>query len=447
MSDKAPLLEHQKIGAEFLREGGRAVLADEAGLGKTRTALEAAEGRTLAIVPAALLDTVWAREVQRWRPDLDIQLTSYSSLCARTADDRGHFTKPQPKPRLELKGPWDTVICDEAHYLKGRKTKWTLATEKVRTDRLFMLTGTPMPNWGHEIYMFLRLMHPGDRRFSSYWRWVQNWFLLGYNHHSGRDTEVLGLLPRTTWDDLAAECGLLGKWLRRNEDEVDLPPLRIERVEVPMTDSQRRLYTKLKKELFAVVEQTGNEIISWSPGGVWTKLYKLCTGISVEDPEAPWRGTSGKLQWIVDMVAERTSPTVLGCVYRSSAEQVARAIRETSGHSVGVIHGGYSRKDRNETANAFTDGELDVLVGTMGTISEGFTFTRADTAIVVERDPRPMRNYQFRKRIHRISQTKPCLVYDLVSPGTYDSAICELLADKEDDQELAIRAFDALQLV
>lgn len=442
-----PLLEHQKTGIDFLQSAERAVLADEAGLGKTRTALEAARGRTLAVVPAALLDTVWAREANRWRPDLDLTLTSYSGLCLRTANAKGHLVVPQPKPKVELKGPWDTVICDEAHYLKGRKTRWTLAVEKVRTDQLFMLTGTPMPNWGHEIYMFLRLLYPGDRRFSSYWRWLQSWFLLGYNHHTGRDSEILGLLPRTTWDDLARECGLAGRWLRRDESEVDLPPLRIQRVDVPMTATQRRLYAKLKKELFAVVEETGNEIISWSPGGVWTKLYKICTGVSVEDPEAGWRGTSGKLEWIADMVAERTSPTVIGCVYRSSAEQIARAIRETSGHSVGVIHGGYSRRDRTATANAFTDGELDVLVGTKGTISEGFTFTRADTAIDVERDPRPMRNIQFRKRIHRISQIRPCLIYDLVCPDSYDEAIGQLLAEKEDDQELAIQAFDALQLV
>lgn len=441
--------DYQKTGSAFLRKAHRGILADEPGLGKTNQLLMAAEGRTLVVSPA-MLEDVWMStdprdpgEIQRWRPDLDAQWVSYSSLCLRNG------RKVLPEPRPEWQGPWDTVIFDESHYLKERKTKWTMAAQKIKTDQLFLATGTPLPNWGHEIFTALQLIHPELAKpgatFGSYWRWVEQWFATKASYFNPHAREIGGLLPGWSWEDFTEQNNLGGHWLRRQRDDVlsDMPPLTQQRIYLDMTPEQAKVYKQVKKDLYAEIEETGNEIISWSSAGVHTKLLKLCTGIESEDPDYAKDGC--KIAALREIMHDRTSPTLVFTVFRQTAQAVARALRE-DGFSVGVVSGDYSVSDRKDTVRTFRKGDLNVVVGTLGTISEGLTLTAADTCVFVERDPRPSKNEQALRRIHRYGQDRPCLSIDLVTKGTVDVHMLELLAEKTDQQMAAMTAFDLAQL-
>lgn len=451
---------YQQEGTDRLREASRAVLADEPGLGKTNQLLMAAEGRTLIISPA-MLEDVWMSEdprdpgeLARWRPDLLeqglVEWVGYSSVCDRGEDSRGRLSKVLEVPRPQYKGPWDTLILDESHYIKERNTRWTKAIGKIRTDRLFMATGTPLPNWGHEIYTTLRFLYPDQAKpkgqFGSYWRWVAQWFAVSANQFNAQARDVGGLLPGWDWEDFAIGNGLQGRWIRRVRDEVlpDMPPLTQQVITLEMTAPQAALYKRLKKDLYAQVEETGNEIISWSKSGVWTKLLKLTTGIESEDTDYPHY--SNKISAVRELMIGRDHPTLVFAMFRNTAEKVAEALRQ-DGHRVGVISGAYSVPDRKATAKEFRRGDLDVLVGTLGTMSEGLTLTGADTCIFVERDPRPSKNEQALRRIHRYGQTRPCLSIDLVTPRSADSTMLKLLSEKSDQQMAALTAFDLIQML
>jgi SNF2 family DNA or RNA helicase len=82
----------------------------------------------------------------------------------------------------------------------------------------------------------------------------------------------------------------------------------------------------------------------------------------------------------------------------------------------------------------FQAGKLDVLVGSLETISEGLTLTAADLVIYVEHSWKPSRNEQALRRIHRLGQTRPVTALDYVTPGTVDEGKRELLATKTDRQ-------------
>ena len=85
------------------------------------------------------------------------------------------------------------------------------------------------------------------------------------------------------------------------------------------------------------------------------------------------------------------------------------------------------------------------LIGTIATMSEGFTLTQADTCIFLERDPRPSKNEQARRRIHRIGQERPCLSIDLVTPRSVDETMLKLVQEKTDHQMAVLTAFDLVQ--
>lgn len=432
---------YQVAGTEFLRSTGRAILADEAGVGKTNQLLLAAKGRTLVMSPAALRD-VWLDEIEAWEPpDAEFHWVSYTGVCKRVPEKPG---KPAsiviPALRDTIPKRWDTVICDEAHYLKNKSGNWAKVVAKLKSEQFFLATGTPLPNWSHEIFMLLRLLYPGDKRFSNYQRWLGEYFRVwnppwGGKHH----VEVRGLHRGLTWEEVAQEWGLEARWLRRILDDVlpDLPPMTTQVINVEMRPKQAAVYKRLQTEWLAILPDTGNEVVSWNDGGIYQKLLQCSTGLSTLDPGET---VSCKLDAVRDLMVERQHPTILFCIYKNTAEALVK-LMDKLGRSVGVVSSAYSVDVRRTTVKKFKDGEYDVLVGTLGTLSEGFTLTRADTCIFVEHSPRPVTNVQARRRIRRFGQERPTLAIELVTADTVNEDLLRLLADKTEDIDAAITGF------
>lgn len=442
---------YQKQGTEFLLNAERAILADEPGLGKTNQMLLASRGRTLVVSPA-ILEDVWAEETDAWVDENTAQIywVGYSSVCRRVSKEPGKpATHVTSEPRDWLDRDWDTIIFDEAHYLKNRSTHWTKALLGLakRAGRVYQGTGTPLPNWGHEIYMTLRFLYPTDRRFTNYWKWIERWFQTWKPPYGG--TDIRGLHRGVTWEEAAIEWGLPGRWLRRDDEALpDLPPMTYQTIRVAMNDPQARAYRSLKKDYLANLGD-GREVIAWNDGSLQTKLMMASTGLATLDPE---RAVSfkepggGKLAAVRELMTDRTRPTILFCAFKATAESLGCLMR-SMGRRVAVVSSAYSIEERKQAVRDFKDGKLDVLVGTVGTLSEGVTLTRADCCIFVERSPRPTTNHQARRRIRRFGQERPTLCIDLVTTDTVDEGLSKLLADKEQDSDLALTGIQVAAMI
>lgn len=198
-----PLLEHQRRGAQWARFVNRGLLADEPGLGKTRQAIEAFDGgRNLVVAPALILQSgTWQREIEAWsrHPNRWV-LASYTSLNLRERTGGSGNRPIAGRARPEFKGPWDALVLDEAHYIKGRGTNWTataLALGK-HSDFALALTGTPISNWAPDVFTTLQLLNPDESgrggKFGSYWRWVESWFEVSASRFGGEGSREIGEL-------------------------------------------------------------------------------------------------------------------------------------------------------------------------------------------------------------------------------------------------------------
>lgn len=357
------------------------------------------------------------------------------------------------RPKPDYRRHWGTVICDEAHYLKGRKTKWTLAVEKLQTDNLFLLTGTPVPNWAHEIYMLLKLIKPEGVDLNSYWRWVDRYFVT-YTGPGGKGRRIGKKKREVPWERFVTENRLDELMLRRNEkeswtdrpalwgvDEDSFLPTDDGIVEVEMVPVQRRLYKDLKRDYLAWMP-SGEEVSAWSGGGLHTRLAQVSTGLEILDPSS--KG-SGKLDALQELVEDRPgTPLLIACKFRGTVREVASRLRAL-GREVTTIMGGDSRGS-GEAAARFQAGEGDCLVATLETISTGLDLYRASTVIFVERSWRPDVNKQTIKRLHRMGQEQPVTVITLETQGTVDANIGRALGDKTEQQMemLSAQAFASL---
>lgn len=483
------LRSYQADGLEFLRSHPRAFLADEMGLGKSAQMLLAAEGRTLIVAPAMVLDGgTWRDEIAKWVPDRaeDFTTVAYSGLNLRqTVETKVAYRETDPETgkqvtkfrirksskivdvlKPEFRGRWDTIILDEAHYIKGRKTTWTKVLRPLckKAGRAVLATGTPIPNWAMELFTSLQILYPEEARpggrFGSYWRWAETWFDTTPEivYIGGRQKEVAhvgGLLGCTQVCEekpLNAPCdhyiaffraNLGDRFLQRLRDDVltDLPPLTVEKILTPMTSVQGKAYRQMKSEYLAVLED-GALRVAWSSSAHHVMLDKISTGLNILDRDAdPMKG-SGKLQQLQYDLEQRTRPTLVTAHFQPTVE-AACAVARGLGQSAEFIHGGTSRPDRARIVERFKAGRLDVLVGSLETIAEGLTLTAADMVIFLETSFKPSRNQQALRRIHRIGQERPCSALDYITPGTVDEGKRELLKAKTDHQ---IRTLSVAQM-
>lgn len=446
------LRSYQREGLEFLRKHPRAYIGDEMGLGKSAQMLLSTEGKTLIVAPAMVFDGgTWRDEIEKWAPERaeDFTCVPYTSLCVRD----GRKVLPVAKP--EYRGRWDSVILDEAQYIKGRKTTWVKPLDKIvrMAGRAVLGSGTPIPNWAEELFTALRMLYPEKvgpgRELNSYWRWAERWFdttpeiiyVRGEQKEVSNVGQLLGCTQLCEEHPPTDPCehyrafftATLGdRFIQRLRDDVltDLPPLTVETVECPMVKRQGVAYRKLKKDYLAEMTD-GTLKVAWSSSAAHVMADKVSTGLEVLDPAAV--SASGKLERLRYDLAQRTRPTLVVAHFRAAVE-AAVAVARGLGMKAEFVHGGTSRPERRRIVEEFKRGDLAVLIGSLETIAEGLTLTAADVVIFLETSYKPSRNQQAMRRIHRIGQERPCTVLDYVTPGTVDENKRELLATKTDHQ-------------
>lgn len=472
MSSKPPLREFQRENVDWIRKEKRGLLADEPGLGKSRSALEGFSGldRVLIVAPSLVLETgVWHEEVEKWGDDnTNYFVAPYSMLNDRKdrrtkkeiAQGRAPRYAPINRLRKEWRGHWDGVIVDEAHYIKGRDSRWTWAVKQLarNSDNLILLTGTPIPNWAHEVFTLLQTLYPEEGKrgneLGSFWRWAEQWFDCSPTEFSRGNPvvgDLLGCTPACMLRNADNPCRHYREFARANfgskymrhlrVDNLDLPPIRHVDIPTPMDRSTRRSYAELKNQFATDIGP--HEVLAWSQGAKNVLLDKLTTSPWLLHKEGEPHG--GKFEQLRVDLQERTRPTVVFAHYRDSVEAAAR-VAESTGASAGYIHGGTSERENARMVRDFKSGKLDVLVGSLETLSEGLTLTLADEAIFLERSYKPSRNVQATYRIYRLGQDKEVTIRRYITPKSVDEGKEKLLAVKTDHQMRTLSAADLLRV-
>lgn len=475
---KAHLLEHQRTGIEWIQRVGRGLLADEPGLGKTRIAIEAFDGgHNIVVAPKLVIDGgTWRDELEKWSKDPSKwTVVPYSQLNMRKATEadpkkglKGGGYSPVNALREEYRGHWDALVLDEAHYIKGRNSSWTWAANHISrsSDATLAMTGTPIPNWAHELFTVLKAINPEEgrigKKYGSFWRWAEAWFDTSPTRFSGGNPvvgELLGCIrggkegfkrcmARPANDPCQhyvefTKSNLGDQYLRRwREDCLDLPECTTQQVEIPMSVAQGRLYRELKKDFASSYED--QEVVAWSQGTLNVMLDRITTSPWLLNPTGvPKDGKFDRLKFDLE---SRSRPTLVLAHYRETVEACAKLATHI-GARTKFIHGGTTGDARGRAVAEFQAGKLDVLVGSLETISEGLTLTAADMAIFVETSFKPSRNEQATFRIYRLGQTRPVTILDYVTPKTVDSKKRRLLATKTDRQMRFMTAAEYKELL
>lgn len=441
---QATLRPYQEDGVSWLQRlrasGVAGVLADDMGLGKTlqtiaHLCLEHARADvvkpSLVVVPTSLIQN-WKRELGRFAPHLvvsvwhgsdrhgdgqaleaaQIIVTSYSLLVReqeRWAQRAYHY-----------------LILDEAQAIKNPRAAAREAARTLDAAHRLCLSGTPVENHLGDLWSLFDFLMPGLLGNASE-------FQAGYRAPIEQDKNEAQLQ--------ALRRAVTPFILRRTKDEVatDLPPKSILVRPVRLEGDQRRLYESIRVAAHADVRRVvRSKGMAGSTIAILDALMKLrqvcCDPRLVSVSSARRVNESAKLDCFFALLTQQLAEgrrVLVFSQFTSMLSLIAEGLALR-----GILHlmltGG--TQDRQAKVDAFQAGKADVFLISLKAGGTGLNLTSADT--VVHYDPwwNPAAQAQATDRAHRIGQTRPVFVHQLIVAGSVEERMLDLQRQK---QELA----------
>ncbi len=300
--------DYQLEGYQWLARlsswGVGGVLADDMGLGKTVQALgvlldRASDGPALVVAPTSVGEN-WVRETQRFSPTLNPLLyrdSDRDSLIEAAGPNDLVIVSYQLVQRDAARfasRAWNTLVLDEAQFIKNAQTKTSQAIRQIDADWRVGLSGTPLENHLGELWSLFRTISPG---MLGSWDRFRNRFADPIERH--KDDDRRKSLARLVRPFI----------LRRTKDAVlkELPPRTEMTMHAELSAAERKLYEDARiaalAELSGVAgegQQAGQQRIrtlAWL-----TKLRQLACHPRLVDKT--WKKGSAKLELLMMLVNE-----------------------------------------------------------------------------------------------------------------------------------------------
>lgn len=436
---------------------GRAILADEVGLGKTIEAglilkeymMRGLVKKALVLVPASLV-LQWTRELnEKFSIGAFAQRNEWSWTTYHVLVSSIDTTKREPHRSLVLEQDWDLVIVDEAHKLKNRKTKnWELINRLCK-KYLLLLTATPIQNDLKELYNLINLLKPGQ--LGSAQHFTANF--IEQKRKPKNPVELKEALSQVMIRNKRSEGGIY--FTNRNVASI---PLELSRQERELYDE---VSSFVKEEYLKRRAEKGNVLplitlqreICSSPYAALPTLERM-----YKDPKTPDslktriehlhqmaesiplnEYTKGKM--VIDLVKQTNDKVIVFTEYRASQEYLMYMLEQTDIRAI-PFRGGFGRGKKDWMKDLFAK-RAQVMVATEAG-GEGINLQFCNHVINFDLPWNPMRIEQRIGRVHRLGQTRDVFIYNMATRGTIEEHIVNLLQEKIRMFEMVIGELDLI---
>jgi SNF2 family DNA or RNA helicase len=447
------------------RMSGRAILADEVGLGKTIEAgivlaelrLRGLARRVLVLAPTGLV-AQWGEELERkfalptvvanregWTnaPLLSAGIEDPVVLAPLAAARR------TPLCDLLTQTEWDLVVVDEAHRVRNPRTASSKLVRSLRARFMLLLTATPVENRIDDLYHLVSLVRPGHLGTIG-----------DFRRRHGAAPRRGSASPKPVASEATPSVAALGDLRRcmrevmirhrRSEVSLMLPRRLAETLCVQPSDAEAGLYEQIAQRVRsegreagagrAMAMRTVLRLAGSSPKAVAPTLDRM--GWTAQAEAARSVSTCAKISALGILLQRHAAAGEKVIVFTSFRETLTQLLATAQGLDLPVAeyHGGLDRRAKDAAISSF-EHDVDVLVSTESA-GEGRNLQFCHAMINFDLPWNPMQIEQRLGRIHRIGQTHDVVLTNLVSRGTIEDHILDVLHTKLNLFELVVGELD-----
>lgn len=421
------LRDYQKKGYQWFKSlsayqlGG--ILADDMGLGKTIQTIafllsEKRKRPHLVVVPSAVVYN-WKNEFDKFAPDLSVEimtgLPDERKEQIRNKQDKDVWITSYGTLRQDIDLyqdiHFDTLILDEAQFIKNYMTKSSQAVRQIHARCRFALSGTPIENSLIELWAIFQAVLPG---------------LLP-------SQKVFNQLPHEKIVKLTKPFILR----RVKEDVLTELPEKIESVYLTeLTTEQKLIYLgylrHIQQEATEAIHQDGFHQSRMKILAGLTRLRQICCHPSLFMDS--YDGKSGKLEELLDLIHQSIEQGKRLLVFSQFTSMHDLIRKELAAVEIDYfyLHGQTPARERLAMAERFNQGEKQVFLISLRAGGTGLNLTGADTVILYDLWWNPAVEDQAAGRAHRFGQDKVVQVIRMITEGTIEEKIYELQQKKRE---------------
>jgi len=451
---------HQVVAClKVLRElGGRALLADEVGLGKTIEAglilkeylLRGLVKRALILVPVSLLT--------QWREELSNKFMLRTTVATGPDDwgkgplviasiDSAKGARNRERVREQV---FDILIVDEAHRLRNHKTVAWKFVHSLDVKYMLLLTATPVQNDLRELFSLVTLLRPGT--LGTY-RSFRKQFMVRGDRRLAKNTHSLSRL-------------LTEVMVRTSRSQAEVPFTKrlVQNIGFRLSEEERGLYsavsdlvrellgrdeTNIERQWYFTLLVLQKEIGSSSFAALRT-LERICANplyraardrFSELCDMARSIKYNSKCEGLLRLLEQRKEKMIVFTQFKSTLDYL-RKVLEAAGASVAVFHGSLSASEKDEAISNFRRSSQVLLSTEAGGEGRNLQFCRK--VINYDLPWNPMRIEQRIGRVHRLGQKQDIHVFNFTTEDTVESYVLEILHKKISMFELVVGEMDLI---
>src|SRR6202023_1577432 len=321
---------------------------------------------------------------------------------------------------------WARVVCDEAQNIKHHATKQARAVRALPAATRIALTGTPVENRLSELWSIMEFTNPGLLGPAE--RFRENYAIPIERHGSDDAARALQRLTQP----------FMLRRLKTDRTIIsDLPDKQEMKVWCNLTAEQASLYAATVADMLSRIEDAADDI---SRRGLvlatMARLKQVCNHpahLLGDGSRLPGRsGKLARLEELCEEIAAEGDKALCFTQYAEFGRMLQPYLAARTGCPVLFLHGGTSRKQRDELVARFQEADEPMLfLLSLKAGGTGLNLTAANHVIHVDRWWNPAVEDQATDRAFRIGQRRDVQVRKFVCVGTLEERIDAMIEQKK----------------
>lgn len=443
---KGELRPYQMTGLKWLwtnvTKGFGVCMADDMGLGKTIQVIslilklkedEKLKKPVLVICPTTLMGN-WMKELQMFAPSLDAVV--YHGTERKLEVNHDVILTTYAIMRIDVeelkKHQWGMVIVDEAQNIKNPDTAQTLAIKTLKADVKVAMTGTPVENRLTELWSIFDFINQG---YLGSLKEFQKSYAIPIERFKENS--------RAAKLKMSVSPFVLRRLKTDKHVITDLPEKMVLNEYCYLSKPQAVLYEKTLNEMMEKISEFSGINRRGNIFKLITALKQICNHpyqfLKSGEMSRELSGKMDKCISTIENILEHGEKTLIFTQYKEMGDILCKVIANECNTEPLFFHGSLTVPQREELINRFqTDDDAKIMILSLKAGGTGLNLTSATNVIHYDLWWNPAVEDQATDRTYRIGQDKNVMVHRMITLGTFEEKIDEMLKAKKELADLAV---------